>query len=112
MAIKSKVDMKRTVWMKERSDHWWGHIVSNTFTEDDWLENFRMSHNTFLHVCDELRNDETMKEDTIMRQCIHVEKRIAICIWRLATNSSYREIGQLFGVSKASVCQIVNSVEL
>lgn len=38
----------RSVWSKERSSYWWEHIVGQTFTSYDWLENFRMSHATFM----------------------------------------------------------------
>ena len=39
-----------------------------------------------------------------------LEQRVAIALWRLATNSDYRTIAHLFGVSKASVCLIVRDV--
>ncbi len=39
-----------------------------------------------------------------------VEKRVAITLWYLATNSDYRTIGHLFGVSKATVCIVIKEV--
>ena len=36
-----------------------------------------------------------------------MEKRVAVTIWRLATNVEYRSIGHLFGISRASICCIV-----
>ena len=35
---------------------------------------------------------------------------VAIALWRLATNSDYRTIAHLFGVSRSSVCVIVQDV--
>ena len=37
----------QTLWMKERSAHWWDDVVKAI----DWLENFRLSRQTFLYVC-------------------------------------------------------------
>ena len=99
----------RVVWVKERSNYWWEQIVNCTFTPNDWLENFRMSHNTFRYLCNELR-EAIEKKDTIMRKAIPVEQRVALTLWRLATPSDYRTIGHLFGVSKAAVCVIVKDV--
>ena len=45
-----------------------------------------------------------------MRPAISVEKRIAITLWFMATNADFRTIGHLFGVSKASVCNIRRDV--
>ena len=41
---------ERALWAKERSTHWWDHVVNSSFTAEDWLENFRMSKPTFLYV--------------------------------------------------------------
>ena len=32
-----------------------GNIVLNTFTSQDWLENFRMHKNTFMYLCNQLK---------------------------------------------------------
>ena len=93
----------RTIWSKERSSAWYDNIVSGTFTNNDWIENFRMTKETFLYICNELR-PHIEKRDTKMRKAIPVEKRVAITLWRLATNADYRTIGHLFGVSKGAVC--------
>ena len=53
---------------------------------------------------------EIEKEDTIMRPAITVEKRVAVTLWFMATNADYRTIGHLFGMSKASVCNIRKDV--
>ena len=68
-----------------------------------------MSQETFTHLFSLLRPHIT-KEDTGMREAISVEKRIAITLWRLATNGDYRSIGHLFGVSRGTVCIIVKEV--
>jgi len=68
-----------------------------------------MSHSTFTYLCNELRQ-AIQRRDTVMRKAIPVELRIALTLWRLATTTDYRNIGHLFGVSKAAACTIANDV--
>ena len=68
-----------------------------------------MSRATFMYVCNHLRPVIT-KKDTVMRKCISPEQRLAITLWYLATNSGFRTVGHLFGVSKSTVCVIVKEV--
>ena len=70
---------------------------------DDWIQNFRMTKETF---CTSVMIE---KMDTRMRKAIPVEKRVAITLWHLATNADYRTIGP-FGVSKGAVCVIIKQV--
>ena len=88
----------RRIWKKPRSTNWWKNIVLNTFTCQDLLENFRMRKDTFMYLCNQLRC-ALNKSDTRMRRAISVEKRVAVALWRLATNVEYRSIGHLFGIS-------------
>ena len=99
--------VERSLWCRKRSDDWWNVIVDKNFKEEDWVKNFRVSKRTFLFLCEEL-HPFLYKKDTKLRQAIPVNKRIAVSLWRLATNADYRTIGHLFGISKASVCIIVN----
>ena len=68
-----------------------------------------MSHATLVCICNELRC-QFLRQDPTMRQAIAVEKRVAVILWKLDTNSDYRSIGHLFGISKANVCCIVQEV--
>ena len=78
-----------------------------TFTDADWLENFRMGKSTFYYLCEKLR-PFIERKNTRMRLAICVEHRIAITIWSLATCCEYRTIGHLFGVGRSTVCVIVH----
>lgn len=86
--------MPRTVWMYERSAHWWNHIVLETFTDSDWLENFRVSRTTFVYLCSELE-PAIAKKRTRFRRPISVHKRVAITLWVLATTIEYRTAAHL-----------------
>ncbi|XDV26008.1 hypothetical protein PO909_029822 [Leuciscus waleckii] len=82
--------VSRSVWIHTRTTEWWDSVVP-TFTEAQWIKNLRMSKDTFLYLCRRLQ-----------------PKRIAIALWKLATNSEYRSISHLFGVGVATVCHCVH----
>lgn len=90
-----------------RSSYWWDHIVLKTFTPVDWMENFRVSRETFHYLCQKL-GPVIQRKNTQLRNAIPVNKRLAITLWCLATCSEYRTIAHLFGVARCTVCVIVH----
>ncbi|XP_067302878.1 uncharacterized protein [Pseudorasbora parva] len=94
-----------SVWTFNRSSEWWDVIVPG-FTNTQWLENFRMSEETFAYLCNKVR-PAMERQDTNFRVCVPLKKRVAIALWKLATGSEYRSVGHLFGASIATVCRCV-----
>ncbi|XP_016328345.1 uncharacterized protein LOC107677823 [Sinocyclocheilus anshuiensis] len=94
-----------SVWTFNRASEWWDVIVPG-FTDTQWLENFRMSEETFIHLCNKLR-PAMERQDTNFRVCVPLKKRVAIALWKLATGAEYRSVGHLFGVSITTVCRCV-----
>ena len=90
-----------------RSNVWWNDIILKSFTPT-WVENFRMSKQTFQYLYTSLST--LQRHDTVMRQSISLEKRVAITLWCLAIPTEYRTIGHLFRVARSSVCEIVHEV--
>lgn len=76
------------------------------FGPDDWIENFRMSKNTFNYLCDRLKGS-IFRQNTRFRKAITVHQRVAITLWCLATSCEYRTLSHLFGVARSTVCEIV-----
>lgn len=99
---------RRSIWAYARSDCWWFHIY-NTWTNEEWLSNFRMCRSSFDYLCDILR-PWLKRQNTRFRQAIPVENRVAICIWRLATNLEFRSISHLFAVGISTCCFITQEV--
>ena len=82
-------------------------VVLGTFTEEDWIENFRISKDTFYFLCEKLR-PSIERQSTHLRRAICVEHSIAITLRCLATCSEYQTIAHLFGVACCTVCVIVH----
>ena len=96
----------RSVWMHTRSTRWWEDVLGH-FVPHDWMENFRMSRETFQYLCDQLR-PLVQKQNTRMRRPVSTEHRVAITLWVLATPAEYRSVAHLFGLARCTVCKIVN----
>ena len=45
---------------------------------------------------------------TRLRQCIHVNKRVAVALWRLATGDKYRSTGLQFGIGRCTAMLITH----
>ncbi len=86
------------VYVDETKEQLLGGASCKLVTPHDWLQNFRMTHATFLYLCNELRSS-IERSDTVIRRAIPVEQRLALALWFLSTNADYRTIGYLFGVS-------------
>ena len=80
-----------------------------TFSHAQFIQNFRVSPEAFQYVCRRLKN-KLERMDTNYRICIPVRKRVAIALWRLATNSEYRTVSHLFGVGISTVLQSVREL--
>jgi len=75
-----------------------------------------MSKQTFTYICETL-HDELAPHPLAFRPSLSVEKKVAIVLFKLATCSEYRVIGNLFGVHKSTVhtcvyqvCNAINKI--
>ena len=100
---RSRPAVPRAVWCKPKSSTWWENIVEKTFKDCDWRKNFRMGERTFKFLCEEVHR-YLYRESTHMREAVSVRRRVAIALWRLATNADYRTIAHL---PKMCYCSIV-----
>jgi len=67
--------------------------VLRTFTAADWIENLRVSKETFLCLSFNNRIPGFIKPSALV-----------ITSWGSATCGEYRTIGQLFGIARYTVC--------
>ena len=78
----------------------------NTFTPHDWMENFRVSHETFLYICCQLKQTSSSIQGSGQLHLCSIGF-LYITLWILATTSEDRTIAQLFGGALCTVCCIV-----
>ncbi|XP_061897303.1 uncharacterized protein LOC133646192 [Entelurus aequoreus] len=107
--LRSNVHIRTRPWTTVPSTDWWERVAMTEFQPSDWLDKFRMSRETFFYICDKLRSRLT-RQDTSFRLALPVEKRVAVALWRLASNVEYRTISALFGVGKSTVCKCVRDM--
>ena len=80
--------------------------ISGRLGNNWWKNNLRMSRDTFYIICNELR-PYIQKESTNMRSPVTVEERVAVTVWKLATNIEYRSLASLFGLGRSTIGKIV-----
>nr|XP_054749376.1 uncharacterized protein LOC129254863 [Lytechinus pictus] len=99
----------RSVSSLPYSMHWWNNIVLASWDDQMWLENFRMTKETFRYLVEELK-PHISKKDTNWRRAIPADQRLAIALWKLSTNIGYKTVAELFGVGTSTVHLIVVTV--
>lgn len=99
--LKSIRKKTKSVWMKQRSAHWYEQIVMGKFTDQEWIKNFRMNRDTFLEICELVRNDLEPKPSSFQpRKPLSVEIKVCTAIYKLASCAEMRVIGNNMGVSQ------------
>ena len=86
------------MWIRRRQSDVW---IDNA----DWLRNVCMSKATFDFICNRL-NQAKQRNRTRFRAPIPVGKKVAVALWRLATNIEYRGLGHLFGIGRSTASEI------
>ena len=101
----------RRFWVQETKHirSFWEKTIALLKEDSLWLENFRLSRGTFEFVCQNI-SANLLRQDTRFRKAVSVEKRVAICLWHLATGEDFRSLAWRFGVGKSTACEIVNNV--
>ncbi|XP_041729142.1 protein ANTAGONIST OF LIKE HETEROCHROMATIN PROTEIN 1 isoform X2 [Coregonus clupeaformis] len=107
--VRCSCDIRTRPWTSTECTDWWERVVMTEFQPSDWLEKFRMSRETFFFLCGKLK-PRLARQDTHFRRALPLEKRVAVALWRLASNIEYRTISGLFGVGSSTVCKCVRDV--
>ncbi|XP_035859383.1 protein ALP1-like [Sander lucioperca] len=99
----------RHVWVRNRTPghNFWAQ--AQTFDQDEWKAQFRVSRLTFDYLLDRI-GPAIKRRRTNYRAPIEPRRRLAITLWWLARSGEYRSIAGLFGVGIATVCVIVRQV--
>ena len=107
---KSKTSKQRKHWIRPgRTSLWWENFVNNTVVLDEWRENFRMSKESFMKLCDEVK-PFLQKQSTNMRSAIDVEKQLAVTLYYLSDEGRYCKVANAFSIGKSTVSETVRRV--
>ncbi|XP_001630047.3 protein ANTAGONIST OF LIKE HETEROCHROMATIN PROTEIN 1 [Nematostella vectensis] len=71
----------------------------NSYEDSLWMEKFHVSRNTFMYILNTF-GSQLARKDTLMRESVPVEKRVAVGLFRLATGSPYNKTGEQFGIGR------------
>ncbi|XBI16189.1 hypothetical protein VPH35_058488 [Triticum aestivum] len=99
----------RRLWKKDRHSAWWDTVSSSGYPAADFRHHFRMSPYTFQVLCEQLAA-AVRKEDTALRAAIPVQKRVAVCVWRLATGEPLRKVADRFAIGVSTCHKLVLDV--
>ena len=100
----------RRFWVRPgRTSAWWDNMLDNVTVAREWKENCRMSHPTFMELCEDLR-PLLERKSTRMRRPILVETQMAVTLYYLSDEGRYRKVANAFGISRSSVSIIVRRV--
>lgn len=96
-----RIQRTKQAWSFPRNQFWVETLLSGSFVEEWWKENFHISRNTFCYIV-QLVGPDLAKEDTNMRKALSIENRIAVALWRLAMGDTYRSTSLQFGVGRTN----------
>ena len=71
--------------------------MDGIYGDDWWRKNLRVTKSTFEALCRELR-PFIERNETTFHKPVALEARVAMTLWKLATNIEYRSLAGLFGV--------------
>ena len=101
---------KRRFWTRPgRTSAWWDNFASQNVVPEEWKENFRMSRDTFLILCEELR-PFIEKQATTMRLPVDVERQVASSLYYLSDEGRIRKTANAFGLSRQVISVIIRRV--
>ena len=106
---KRRKELQKRLWMKDYFRQNKNTILQDLQSDGDILfKNFtRMSLEDLTTILEKIR-PQISKKNTVMREAIPAEIRLAITLRYLATGDSYASLSFLFKVSKQSISYIVS----
>ncbi|GFR15236.1 protein ALP1-like [Trichonephila clavata] len=99
---------ERRMWTKVRWSAWWERIVLESWDDDDFKENFRVSRRTFHHICEQLT--PMIRKKFMIRRPISVKRRVAVTLVKLGSSGELRTVANLFGIARCTACIIIKEV--
>lgn len=90
---------------EEHTSTFWETDVLQNFGETEWYLNFRMPQEAFLNLCDIL-HPHVQKQSTTMKTTVCLEKRVAMTLYKLASNIEFHDVASLFSIGVTTVSDV------
>jgi len=91
----------KSCWAHTTTGRFWEETVP-TYSDINFLAHFGTGRETFQCLVDELYLD-LVRENTIMRRAIPVDKRIAVALTVLRSSGDFLSVAKLFGIGRSTV---------
>ncbi|XP_024539288.1 protein ALP1-like [Selaginella moellendorffii] len=100
-------------WVKPRNPAWFDKFLLEVHDRDSWFNALKMSRETFLWICDQLK-PLLNKKVTTFRSPIPVPCRLGAALYRLTSGADLHVIGEKFGIgvssSQSCVIDVVRAI--
>ncbi|XP_064469700.1 uncharacterized protein LOC135384425 [Ornithodoros turicata] len=100
-AVADSPTIQRQRWKFDRNERWFEDTLPY-LGEQFFRQSLRVSPTTFWYIV-EMCGPLLRREDTVMRQAISVEKRVAVSLYKLCSSAEDRSIAHLFGIGRSTV---------
>ena len=80
----------------------------NNYSDDRFKQTFRLSRSTYTFVLSHVRYK--LVKEYVAEEPISPEKRLGICLYRLARGDYLYTVAEIFGLAEPIVCKIVIEV--
>ena len=91
-----------------RSNTFWWESVWKNYSDDRFKQTFRLSRSTFTFVLSQIRHK--LVEEYVAEEPISPEKRLGICLYRLARGDYMYTMVETVGLAESTVCKIIKEV--
>ena len=92
--------------LPDRKNDWWLSFKYNQVSPQDWHENFRMSRESFLGLCQQLE-EHLIICNTTFRKAVSVQEQVALTSYYLSDQGRLRKTANVFGLGKSTVSTII-----
>ena len=84
-------------------------LLDDVVVPEEWRENFRVSKETFMKLCNELRPC-LEKQVTNIRDPLSVETQVGVTLYYLSDEGRYRKVANSFGIGRSTVSTTVKRI--
>ena len=104
MLLFFRLQHKRRIWkLPCRTQDWWQKLLSVDTIEQGWCSNLIMSYPIFILLVDMIREEVAPDSRSFRSDTVTAEKKVAMTLYYLKDQGSFRQTGNTFGVSKATL---------